>query len=91
MTLVNDKLKGDLGPTDQIASSLYQMALANEIEDLHLKQIAWWASDALDLADVGHIELSREQILSPTAVALDRAATEAAITWSAGVRAQGVV
>jgi hypothetical protein len=45
------KLEGDPSCADKVASSLYQMVLSEEIEDLNLKSIAWWAWDALDLAD----------------------------------------
>src|SRR5262249_27851149 len=59
VTLLDHRLKGDPGRAYQVASALYQMALAEEIEDPHLREIAWWAWDALDLAEAGHIQESR--------------------------------
>jgi hypothetical protein len=88
VTLLNDRLKGDMGRANQIASALYQMALANEIEDSNLRQVAGWASDALDLAEAGYIKESREQVVGRMADALHRAATKAASTWSIGIGAQ---
>jgi hypothetical protein len=82
VTLLDDRLKGDTGRAYQIASALYQMALAEEIEDPHPREIAWWADDALDLAEAGHIQESREQIVGQMADALDRAAANAATSWS---------
>jgi hypothetical protein len=84
VTLLDDRLKGDSGRASQIASALYQMAFAEKIEDPHLREIAWWAWDALDLADAGHIQESRQQIVGQIADALDRAAANAATRWSFG-------
>jgi hypothetical protein len=58
------------------------MALADEIEDPRVKEIGWWAWDALDLADAGHIQDTREQIIEQMSAALHDAATEADVTWS---------
>src|SRR5262249_42554333 len=85
VTLLDDRLKGDTGRADQIESALYQMSLAEEIEDPHLWKIAWWAWDALDLAEAGHIRESRGQVVGRMADALDRAAADAATTWSSAV------
>ena len=59
VTLLNAKLKGNFDLADRIASALYQMYLADEIEDSGLKQTALWAWDGLDLADAGYIAESR--------------------------------
>lgn len=68
-----------------VASALYQMAIADEIEDSGLKQIAGWAWDALDLADAGHIAESRAQVVTEMARALEHAAKGTGIAWSARV------
>jgi hypothetical protein len=68
-----------------VASALYQMAIADEIEDSGLKQIAGWAWDALDLADAGHIAESRAQVVTEMARALEHAAEGTGIAWSARV------
>jgi hypothetical protein len=73
LLLVRDKLRKDSGCADKIASALFQMALADEIEDRHLKSVAWWAWDALDLADAGHGVESRKQITDQMAAELDAA------------------
>jgi hypothetical protein len=85
VTLLAHRLNGDTGRADRIASALYQMALAGEIEDPHLGEIAWSAWDALDLAEAGHIQESREQVVGQMADALDRAAANAKTTWSFGI------
>jgi hypothetical protein len=87
--LLNGKLKGDVGRAGQIASGLYQLALADDIQDSPLRDIAWWAWDALDLAEAGIIQESREQVVSQMANALDRAAAEAEGTWSFRVGTRG--
>lgn len=83
--LLDDRLKVDTGRAYQIASALYQMALAEEIDDPQLRESAWWAWDALDLAEAGHIQESRERIAGQMAHALDQAAANAATTWSFAV------
>lgn len=80
--LVRQKLARDPGCADKVASALYQMALAEEIEDPQLKSMAWWAWDALDLADAGHIVESREQITNQMASALEDATRSGDASWS---------
>jgi hypothetical protein len=62
------------------------MCLSHEIMNHALEQIGWWAWDALDLADIGYVEETREQITHQLADALTQAANEAAISWSVGWR-----
>lgn len=81
VALLDRRLKGDGGRADQIASALFQMALSEEIEDPHLEGIALWAYDALDLAEAGYIQESREQIVGQMADALGQAVADAATTW----------
>jgi hypothetical protein len=45
-------------------SALYTMACASEVPDADLDQAARWASDALDLAEAGHIAESRADIVA---------------------------
>jgi hypothetical protein len=85
VSLIDAKMKGDPSRAYQIASALYRMALADEIEDPRLKEIAWWAWDAIDLGEAGHIEETREQVIAQMSAALQEAAIEASVTWSVGV------
>jgi hypothetical protein len=80
--LLRDKLCRDRSWAGKVASALYQMALADDIEDPDLKSMAWWAWDALSLADAGHIRESREQITNQMAAALDAAARLGDAAWS---------
>jgi hypothetical protein len=80
--LLREKLNRDPGSADKVASALYQMALSEEIEDEQLKSMAWWAWDALDLADAGHIQESREQITKQMAATLEEAAHLGDAGWS---------
>ena len=80
----NQKLLRGLSSPDQIASALFAMAFYDRIEDSDLKEVGFWAREGLELADAGYVEESREQIVNQMATALDRAATAAAATWSAG-------
>jgi hypothetical protein len=51
----------DLRRAYQLASCLYQLAIAGDIDDPELKAIALWAWDGMDLADAGMIlETSRD-------------------------------
>lgn len=56
MRRVAQALAEDRSRADSIASALYQLALANELPDEGLRAVAWWAWDALDLADQGLIQ-----------------------------------
>jgi hypothetical protein len=82
LTLIDAKLAKDPSRGYQIALALYRMALADEIEDPRVKEIGWWAWDALDLADAGHIQETREHIIEQMSAALHQAAAEADVTWS---------
>lgn len=80
--LLHEKLSRDARCADKVASALYQLALADDIENPGLKSIAWWAWDALDLADAGLFQESREQITNQVAEALDEAARLGDVDWS---------
>ncbi len=82
VTLVDAKMRSDPSHVYQIAWGLYQMALADVIEDPRLKEIAWWAWDALDLAESGHNQESREQVIGQMSAALHEVATDVGVTWS---------
>jgi len=58
-----DGLEHDRRRADQIASSLYRLALADELPDERLRKLAWWAWDGLDLADAGLSQQTREQVV----------------------------
>jgi len=85
VTLLNAKLKGNFDHADRIASALYQMFLTDEIEDSGLQRTGMWAWDALDLEDAGYIAESRAHVVTEMARALQRAAEETGIAWSARV------
>jgi len=65
-----DGLQRDRGRADQVARALYQLALSNEVHGEPLRQIAWWAWDALDLADAGIIAQTRDQVIDELVDAL---------------------
>jgi len=74
LCLLSDGLQRDRRRADRVAQSLYQLALAGEIDGEPLCQIAWWASDGLDLADAGVIQHTREQVVDELVAALQNAA-----------------
>jgi hypothetical protein len=82
VTLIDAKMRSDPSSAYRIAWSLYQMALADEIEDPRLKEIGWWAWVALDPAEAGLIQASRAQVIDKISAALREAAREADVTWS---------
>lgn len=82
LLLARQKLSRGSRGADKVASVLYQMALGDDIEDSNLKSIAWWAWDALGLADAGHIEESRKQTTNQMVAALDEAAQSGDSDWS---------
>jgi hypothetical protein len=88
VTLLDHRLKVAAGRPDRIAKALYEMAFAHEIEDPQLSEIAYWAWDALDLAEAGYIQEAWEEVVDKMSAALDRAAERAATTWSFGVNAR---
>ena len=61
---------------DRIAEALNQLALADELPEGELLSLAWWASDALDLADQGDIEETRDQVIAKMLVWLNDAAAK---------------
>lgn len=69
-SLVEDRTRAD-----RIASALYQLALANELPDENLRAVAWWAWDALDLADQRMVQETRDQIADSMLVALNEVAS----------------
>jgi hypothetical protein len=72
--VLSDGLERDRARADQIARSLYQLALANQVDSERLRNTAAWAWDGLDLADAGMIEQTREQVIDEMIAALREAA-----------------
>ena len=62
--MLHDSLEKAPARANQIASSLYSLAMEDKIANPNLKALAWWAWDALDLADSGLIAETREQIVA---------------------------
>src|SRR5690606_6908280 len=56
-------LAEDRSRADQIASVLYDLAMAEELPDEALRSVAWWAWDALSLADDRLVEETRDQVI----------------------------
>lgn len=67
-------LADDAGRADQIASALFQLAVDDALPDARLRALAWWAWDALSLADQGTIAETRGQIVDEMKSALRLAA-----------------
>jgi hypothetical protein len=76
--LIARKLRADASRAHQLASALFQMALDEEISDPELLELAWWAWDALDIADTGAISQTRSEIVERMLTVLERAAKDAA-------------
>lgn len=68
-------LAEDASRADRIASALYQLALAGQLPEGPLLSLAWWAWDALDLADQRMVEETREDVIAKMVVALNEAAS----------------
>lgn len=72
-------LAQDRTRADKIAQALYNLAMAEELPDDELRSVAWWAWDALSVADDGIVEETRDQVIDKMLDALQ----EAASIWSA--------
>jgi hypothetical protein len=59
------------GALTKFARSLFDLAMADEVADPGLKALAWWAWDALDLADARMINETRDDIIQMIQSALD--------------------
>lgn len=69
-------LAEDRTRADKIASALYELAWADELPEGELLSIAWWAWDALAMADDGTVEMTRDQVVDQMLEALWAAARE---------------
>jgi len=65
-----ESLTRDPRCASQVAHSLFDLAMADEIADPDLKALAWWAWDALDLADARMIRETRDDIVEKMRSAL---------------------
>jgi len=59
-----DSLDNDSSRADRIARALYDLALDCQIDDPDLLSLAWWAWDALDLADSGVATETRPEVVA---------------------------
>ncbi len=59
---------------ERIASALYQLALANKLPEGALLSLAWWAWDALDLADQRMVQETRDEVVAKMLAGLNDAA-----------------
>ena len=77
--LMAHKLKGDGARSHASAFSLYlyELAHANQIDDPELREIGWWAWDALDLAVEGCIAETPAQVIERMRDVLNRVALSA--------------
>lgn len=73
ITMLSDSLCAHPDRANQIAHSLYQLASGGALDDSPLRAIAWWAWDALDLADAGLIAETRADIVLKMQVAFSEA------------------
>jgi hypothetical protein len=62
--LLSDSLWARPDRADQIARSLHDLAVAGDLDASPLRDVAWWAWDALDLADAGVIEQTRADVIA---------------------------
>ncbi len=77
--ILADGLERDRRRADQIARSLYQLALSDEVDGDGLRSIAWWAWDGLDLADARIVQQTREQVIDEMIAALREAADDCTV------------
>lgn len=78
LQMLCDSLTRDPRCASRIAHCLYDLAMADEIADPELKALAWWAWDALDLADAGMIQETRADVVGKMQSALTSAASNGA-------------
>ncbi len=83
--MIAAKMLSDPSRAYQIAAGLFELYLVDEVEPPRLKKIAGWAWDALDLAEAGHIEETRKQVIDQMSAVLHDAALGADAAWSVGV------
>jgi hypothetical protein len=72
--LLADGLERNRDCANLIARSLYELAMANNIDGDRLRSIAWWAWDGLDLADAGLLHQTRDEVIDELIAALREAA-----------------
>jgi hypothetical protein len=72
--LLADGLERNRDRANLIARSLYELAMANNINGDRLRSIAWWAWDGLDLADAGLLHQTRDEVIDELIAALREAA-----------------
>ena len=70
LQMLRASLTRDPRCASQVAHSLFDLAMADEIADPDLEALAWWAWDALDLADAHMIQDTREDIVEKMRSAL---------------------
>ncbi|AUX40059.1 uncharacterized protein SOCE26_014550 [Sorangium cellulosum] len=63
LDMLRDSLTEHPERADPIARSLYWLAIAGDLDHPELLELAWWAWDALDLADAGAIAQTREDVV----------------------------
>jgi hypothetical protein len=78
LRLIDQGLREDASRADHLARALYELAAADQIEDNELRRIAWWAWDALDLADSRAIVETRDEVVDKMQRALHRVAAASA-------------
>jgi len=81
LSLMKDRLDRDDDAAEPIAWALHQMAMAKEIDDQRFSDVFWWAREELDLAELGYIQDSRQQIVQRMAAALEEATADPIPSW----------
>jgi len=81
LQMLRDSLTRDPRCASQIAHCLFDLATADEIADPELKGLAWWAWDALDLADAGMIQETRADVVDRMLSALSSVASDGVGPW----------
>ncbi|WP_437886370.1 hypothetical protein [Sorangium sp. So ce307] len=64
LEMLRDSLAERPERAEQIARSLYHLAIGEELDEPALRELAWWAWDALDLAAQGAIAQTREDVVN---------------------------
>lgn len=63
LLLLGYTLSQNRARADQVAAALYRLVISAELWDDELRSLAYWADDALTLADQGLIPESRDQVI----------------------------
>lgn len=86
LSLLRVRFAGGSLDAGRVAAILHRIAVSDSIDDPGLDRVAWWASEALDLADQGYLRETRDDVVASMRAALDSCADAIAargVAWGA--------